>query len=155
MSGVLELSEPIELDEYGTLPTVSYLDRYYSGKAKQRALFESVGYGLEDSGPKFGLGGDTRRKADRQLVSFKGAYGYKDISVMFAHAGGSTTGGTCFGDSGGPTIDITSAAIAEQNLIVAVTSFGLNQNCNASGSYRLDQPDDLAFLADPAGAYTS
>jgi hypothetical protein len=43
--------------------------------------------------------------------------------------------------------------IEEQNLIVAVTSFGPNYNCNASGSYRIDQPDDPAFLLDPAGSY--
>jgi len=152
--GVVELSEPIELREYGSLPEANYLDRY-AGKAKQRALFESVGYGLEASGPKFSFGGDTRRKADRRLVSFKGAYGYRDIAVMFSHSqGGSTNGGTCFGDSGGPTFDISTPAIEEQNLIVAVTSFGLNYNCNASGSYRIDQPDDLAFLLDPAGAYS-
>lgn len=48
--GDVELSEPIELDVYGTLPELNYLDRY-AGKAKQQALFESVGYGLEDSGP--------------------------------------------------------------------------------------------------------
>jgi hypothetical protein len=150
--GVVELSEPIYLSEYGSLPTVDYLDRYYSKGAKRTGLFESVGYGLEDSGPKFSLGGDTRRKADRRLVSFRGAYGYRDISVMFSHRGNGTTGGTCFGDSGGPTFDITTSAIADQNIIVAVTSFGLNYNCNASGSYRLDQPDDLAFLLDPAGA---
>jgi hypothetical protein len=147
---VVKLSEGIVLDQddYGTLPTVNYLDQY-AGKAKERALFESVGYGLEDSGPKFGLGGDTRRKADRRLVSFKGAYGYRNISVMFAHAGGATTGGTCFGDSGGPTFDISTPAIESQNIIVAVTSFGLNQNCNASGSYRIDQPDDVQFLSNP------
>jgi len=86
---VVELSEPIELPDYGSLA--------YVGKAKQRGLFESVGYGLEDSGPKFGLGGDTRRKADRRLVSSKGAYGYRDASVMFAHAGGPTTGGRASG----------------------------------------------------------
>jgi hypothetical protein len=153
--GVVELSEPIVLDEYGSLPEENYLDRY-AGVAKQQALFESVGYGLEASGPKFSLGGDTRRKADRRLISFKGAYGYRDIAVMFSHArGGSTNGGTCFGDSGGPTFDISTPEIEEQNLIVAVTSFGLNYNCNASGSYRIDQPDDLAFLLDPAGAYAS
>ncbi|MGS0685434.1 trypsin-like serine protease [Nakamurella sp. GG22] len=150
--GVVELSEPVVLTEYGSLPTVDYLDRY-AGRAKEQARFESVGYGLEDSGPKFSAGGDTRKKADRRLVSFKGVYGYKDISVMFSHAqGGSTTGGTCFGDSGGPTFDISTPEITEQNVIVAVTSFGLNYNCNASGSYRIDQPDDLAFLANPAGA---
>ena len=31
----------------------------------------------------------------------------------------------------------------------------MNYNCNASGSYRIDQADDLAFLEDPAGAYAS
>jgi hypothetical protein len=154
--GVVELSEPVVLDpeDYGTLPEEDYLDRY-AGSAKKGALFESVGYGLEKSGPKTSLGGDTRRKADRRLVSFKGAYGYRDIAVMFSHAGRGTTGGTCFGDSGGPTFDITTPEIEEQNIIVAVTSFGLNYNCNASGSYRIDQAEDLAFLADPAGSYTS
>jgi hypothetical protein len=151
--GVVELSEPIVLDEYGSLPEANYLDRY-AGRAKQQARFESVGYGLEASGPKFSFGGDTRRKADRRLISFKGAYGYRDIAVMFSHAqGGSTNGGTCFGDSGGPTFDISTPEIEEQNVIVAVTSFGMNYNCNASGSYRIDQPDDIAFLSDPAGSY--
>lgn len=150
--GVVELSEPVYLSEYGQLPSPDYLDRY-AGGAKVGGLFESVGYGLEKSGPKTALGGDTRRKADRRLVSFRGAYGYRDIAVMFSHAGRGTTGGTCFGDSGGPTFDITTDAIAQQNIIVAVTSFGMNYNCNASGSYRIDQPDDLAFLADPADAY--
>jgi hypothetical protein len=151
--GVVELSEPIQRSEYGTLPEEDYLNKYYSAKAKKNGRFESVGYGLEASGPKFSLGGDTRRKATRKLVSFKGAYGYKNIAVMFSHRGAGTDGGTCFGDSGGPTFDKTTPAIEAQNIIVAVTSFGLNYNCNASGSYRIDQPDDLAFLADPAGAF--
>lgn len=86
--GVVELSEPIVLPEYGSLPEVNYLDRYYSKAAKRTGLFESVGYGLEGSGPKFSFGGDTRRKADRRLVSFKGAYGYRNIAVMFSHRGG-------------------------------------------------------------------
>ena len=34
---------------------------------------------------------------------------------------------------------------------MAVTSFGMNYNCNASGSYRIDQPDDLDFIAGIAG----
>ena len=140
--GVVKLSEPIVLPEYGTLPEVNYLNKYYSDKAKQGGLFESVGYGLEDSGPKFSFGGDTRRKVDRRLVSFKGAHGLKNIAVVFSHS----KGGTCFGDSGGPTFDITTPAIADQNIIVAVTSFGMNYNCNSSGSYRIDQPDDLAFI---------
>lgn len=150
--GVVELSEPINLSKYGSLPSSNYLNAY-SGNAKSKALFETVGYGLEDSGPKFSAGGDTRKKADRKLVSFKGAHGLKDIAVVFSHSKGSGDGGTCFGDSGGPTFDITTPAITSTNVIVAVTSFGLNYNCTASGSYRIDRPDDLAFLANPAGAY--
>ena len=142
--GVVKLSEPIVLPEYGALPEVNYLDKYYSNQAKQTGLFESVGYGLEGSSPKSSFGGDTRRKVDRRLVSFKGAHGLKNISVVFSHS----KGGTCFGDSGGPTFDITTPQIADQNIIVAVTSFGMNYNCNASGSYRIDQPDDLAFIRD-------
>jgi Trypsin len=144
--GVVELSEPIELDEYGSLPEEGYLDAY-AGKARQRGLFESVGYGLEGSGPKTSFGGNTRKKADRRLVSFQGAYGYRDIAVKFSHAqGGSTDGGTCFGDSGGPTFDISNPTVEAENIIVAVTSFGMTSTCTASGSYRIDQPDDLAFL---------
>jgi secreted trypsin-like serine protease len=144
--GVVELSEPIQLDEYGSLPEEDYLDAY-AGKARQRGLFESVGYGLEGSGPKTSFGGDTRKKADRRLVSFEGAYGYRDIAVKFSHAqGGSTNGGTCFGDSGGPTFDISNPTLEKQNIIVAVTSFGMTSTCTASGSYRIDQRDDLDFL---------
>ena len=146
--GVVKLSEPIYLKEYGTLPDANYLDTYYSDSAKQRGLFESVGYGLEDSTPKSSFGGDTRRKVDRKLVSFKGAHGLKNIAVVFSH----NSGGTCFGDSGGPTFDITTKELADQNIIVAVTSFGMNYNCNSSGSYRIDQPEDLAFIRNPAGA---
>lgn len=140
--GVLELSEPVVLPEYGSLPSAGYLDTYYAKTAKQRGLFESVGYGLEDSTPKSSFGGDTRRKVDRKLTSFQGAHGLRNIAVVFSH----NSGGTCFGDSGGPTFDISDPAVADRNVVVAVTSFGQNYNCNASGSYRIDQPDDLAYI---------
>lgn len=137
--GVLELDERIVLDRYGVLPTVGYLDQV-TGRQKKDVRFTSVGYGLEASGPKTSEGGDTRRKAQQRLVSLRGVYGLRDVAAKFSHSGGQG-GGTCFGDSGGPTL------VAGTDQIVAVTSFGLTSTCTTGGSYRLDQPDDIAFLA--------
>jgi hypothetical protein len=134
--GVLELDDPIELDEYGVLPPLRYLNQFNSG-AKKNQLFESVGYGLEKSGPKIAVGGDTRRKADQKLVSLNGVYGLRNVAAKFSHS----KGGTCFGDSGGPTL------LANSNQMVGVTSFGQTLTCTTGGSYRLDQPDDIAFLS--------
>jgi secreted trypsin-like serine protease len=51
------------------------------------------------------------------------------------------TGGTCFGDSGGPLF------LEDTNIIVGVTSYGINQNCaGTGGSYRIDTVDDLAWI---------
>ncbi len=133
--GVIELDEPINLDEYGVLPPLRYLNQFNAGNKKNQ-LFESVGYGLEKSGPKIAVGGDTRRKADQKLVSLNGVYGLRNVAAKFSHS----KGGTCFGDSGGPTL------VANTNQIVGVTSFGQTLTCTTGGSYRLDQPDDIAFL---------
>jgi hypothetical protein len=134
--GVIELDEPIDLDEYGVLPPLDYLDQF-DGARKKTQTFTAVGYGLEESGPKTAVGGDTRRKADQKLVSLKGVYGLRDVAAMFSHS----KGATCFGDSGGPTL------VAGTNQIVTVTSFGNSSTCTSGGSYRLDQPDDIAFLS--------
>src|SRR4029078_11380588 len=57
-------------------------------------------------------------------------------------------GGTCFGDSGGPTFPTGDGKPSNDNVVLTVTSFGIDENCSAGGGgYRLDQPDDLAFLA--------
>ncbi|HML97806.1 MAG TPA: trypsin-like serine protease, partial [Tepidiformaceae bacterium] len=52
------------------------------------------------------------------------------------------TGGTCFGDSGGPNF------IGTSNVIAGVTSFGLNGTCGGTGGvYRVDRADDLEWIA--------
>jgi secreted trypsin-like serine protease len=53
-----------------------------------------------------------------------------------------STGGTCFGDSGGPNYLGTTG-----NVIAGVTSFGLNGTCGGTGGvFRLDRADVLAFV---------
>src|SRR3970040_2658141 len=63
-----------------------------------------------------------------------------DFSLLLSN--NANTGGTCFGDSGGPNF------IGSTNTIAGVTSFGLNRTCAGTGGvYRVDQPDDLNWLA--------
>jgi len=140
-AGIVVLDEPIELDEYGTLPEEGVLD---SKAAKKDDLYTPVGYGLNKSGPHTALGGDIRFQATVKLVNVTGTFGIPDgTSVKFSSNNGRPhQGGTCFGDSGGP---IFRQGTLE---VVAVTSFGISSTCSgSSGGYRIDQQDDLDFIA--------
>lgn len=62
-----------------------------------------------------------------------------DFSLLLSN--NHATGGTCFGDSGGPNF------IGDSNVIAGVTSFGMNSNCAGTGGvYRVDRADDLNWL---------
>jgi hypothetical protein len=137
-AGVVALDSSVSMATYGAVPSVGYLDRYRS-TARNTQRFEAVGYGLERVQGFKEFGGDTRMKSEPKLVNLNGLP--RDTYVILSN--NAATGGTCFGDSGGPTFDSTSS-----NLVVAVTSFGPSPNCGGiGGAYRIDQPDDLAFLA--------
>ena len=136
--GVLVLGKPVRLGEYGQLPAEGLLDELYANDNSQ--TYTSVGYGLEDSNPKTEVGGDTRRRAELRLVNLAGVRGLGGgTSAKFSN--NADTGGTCLGDSGGPIFYGSST-------IVAVTSYEANINCaGTTGAYRIDQADDLEFLA--------
>ena len=62
-----------------------------------------------------------------------------DFSILLSN--NHSTGGTCFGDSGGPNF------IDKTNVVGGVTSFGINGNCAGTGGvYRVDRADDLNWL---------
>lgn len=140
--GVLVLDDPVRSAEYGELPEEGLLTSLE--KQKSKLLFEAVGYGLEGSKLNSSFGGDTRRKAQQRLVNLRGVGGAGGgISAKFSsNKGKNTTGGTCFGDSGGPIF------LGDTTTIVAVTSYGISPTCSdGTGGYRVDQEDDLDFLA--------
>lgn len=140
--GVVVLDEPVALATYGRLPTLGYLDRYFATRRNQQR-FTPVGYGLTKVLPILTEGGDSRQRATAQLLSLTGQGFPYGTAAMFSNNQGRThEGGTCFGDSGGPVFD------GGTNLITSITSFGISPNCTGfDGAYRIDQADDLAFLA--------
>jgi hypothetical protein len=137
-AGVVVLDEEVTDRDYGTVAGLNYLEKYRS-TARNEQRFEVVGYGLTKVLPIDVAGDDERLKAEPKLNSLNG--NPRDTYIVLSN--NKATGGTCFGDSGGPTFDNTTS-----NLVVAVTSFGISPNCTGTGgAYRLDQADDLAFLA--------
>jgi hypothetical protein len=135
-AGVIVLSEA-QPGPYATIAGENYLQKYAGRRNEHR--FEVVGYGLEKVLPFADYGGDSRLKAEPKLNNLVSNPKLTYIQL----SNNPHTGGTCFGDSGGPTFDTTDSV-----LLVAVTSFGYSPNCTGvGGAYRLDQPDDLAFLA--------
>jgi hypothetical protein len=143
--GVVVLDEPVPMDEYGELPDLEVLDGI-TGRDKKAAL-TAVGYGLQEINPNRYTGERDRLLATLDLIDTKGVFGVPRgtaIKVSGSGVGGdnSDSGGTCFGDSGGPQF------LADTNIVAAVTSFGLNGNCaGVGGGYRVDQADDLDWLA--------
>jgi hypothetical protein len=145
--GVIELDEPVSVSgaqfSHGQLAPLGYLDQFFA-KPKNKQRFTPVGFGLNKVLPVLAVGGDTRQKASSLLLDATGVFGVpRGVAVKFSNnAGKKHSGGTCFGDSGGPVFD------GATNVIVAVTSFGISPNCTGvDGGYRTDQQDDLDFLA--------
>lgn len=140
--GVVVLDEPIYMDEYGALPALNQLDAMKTKRGKQDTTFTAVGYGLQKSFPD---AASWKNQADRirmvatpKLIQINGGI-VGDFSLLLSN--NAHTGGTCFGDSGGPNF------IGSSNVIAGVTSFGMNGNCAGTGGvYRVDRADDLDWL---------
>src|SRR5688500_2795709 len=140
--GVVVLDEPMVMDEYGVLPELNQLDSLKTRRGKQNVTFTAVGYGLQESFPDAASWKENNERvrmvAHPHLIQINGGLvGNFSLLLSNNHA----TGGTCFGDSGGPNF------IGDSNVIAGVTSFGLNGNCAGTGGvYRVDTADDLNWL---------
>jgi hypothetical protein len=140
--GVVVLDEPVVMDEYGALPELNQLDAYKTQRGQQKVTFTAVGYGLQESFPDAAAWKENnlriRMVAHPKLNQINGGL-VGDFSLLLSN--NAHTGGTCFGDSGGPNF------IGDSNVIAGVTSFGLNGNCAGTGGvYRVDRADDLDWL---------
>jgi secreted trypsin-like serine protease len=147
--GVVVLDEPVYMDEYGVLPELNQLDSLATKRGKQNVTFTAVGYGLQESFPDAAAWKENNERvrmvAHPHLIQINGGL-VGDFSLLLSN--NHATGGTCFGDSGGPNF------IGDSNVIAGVTSFGLNGNCAGTGGvYRVDKADDLDWLYSEFGEY--
>lgn len=139
--GVVVLDKPMKMSKFGALPQLDILDRLAAQRGS-KLTFTAVGYGLQESFPDQAsfLENNLRVRmfATPQLIQINTGF-TGDFSVLLSN--NAHTGGTCFGDSGGPNF------IGTSNVIGGVTSYGLNGNCAGTGGvYRVDRADDLDWL---------
>lgn len=144
--GLVILDEPADLG-YAQLPEENFLNQFVTARGTQDVLFTVSGYGLsykeQVQNGKPNLSFRERLMAEATLVNLNSA-----LNAGFnlqTNGNGAGKGGTCNGDSGGPVF--FGGLDSGSDLIVAVTSFGLNALCRGTDfAYRIDQPDVLAWI---------
>ena len=139
--GVVTLEKAVVRTTYGALPKLNELD---SLKPKRSTTFTAVGYGLQRAFPDAAAAKDeaikVRLVAHPHLIQINNPGSTGDFSLILS--ANASTGGTCFGDSGGPNF------IGTSNVLAGVTSYGKNPTCAGQGGvYRVDRADDLTWLA--------
>jgi Trypsin len=146
--GMVELLDAHVATPYGVLPAADQLDKLKTGRGKQDVTFTAVGYGLQQSFPD-AVSWKNQQDRVRMLATPKlnqiNVPGFTgDFSLLLSN--NTNTGGTCFGDSGGPNF----LNAEKPDLVIAgVTSFGINGNCAGTGGvFRLDRPGVLEFITD-------
>jgi V8-like Glu-specific endopeptidase len=145
--GMVVLAKPYKMAKYGALPKLDVLDTLAAKKST--LTFTAVGYGLQESFPDAASWQENNVRV--RMVA------YPKINQINAGIAGTqslllsnntNTGGTCFGDSGGPNF------IGDTNVVGGVTSFGLNGTCGGTGGvYRVDRADDLTWIQSAFGRY--
>lgn len=147
--GVIVLTEAVPLavvDEYADLPSVGLVDTL-----KNKTAIDFVGYGVQVQAqipgnalpqpPPFfrWTGPRVRLFAPTELVSGNFTNSAHLMKLALNPGGGS--GGTCFGDSGGPDL------LGGTDTVLAVNSFVTNINCSGVGySSRVDTASVLAWI---------
>ena len=136
--GVVQLSKAVKLPagaQFGQLPAANQLEALHPGSA---TTFTAVGYGLQRINPAQVEALKVRMFAEPHLIQIDTGF-TGDFSLLLSN--NASTGGTCFGDSGGPNY------LGSSNVIAGVTSFGLNGSCGGTGGvFRLDRQNVLDFV---------
>lgn len=140
--GVVLLSKPVRMSTYGALPRLDQLDSLTPQRGQKDVTFTAVGYGLQQAFPDAASWKDQADKI--RMVAYPklnqintGATGPASLIL----SNNTNTGGTCFGDSGGPNF------LGTSNVVAGVTSFGMNGTCGGTGGvFRMDRSWSLNWV---------
>ena len=133
------------MPEYGQLPAAGVLNGLGTARGKKDTIFTVSGYGLSYSNNEKSavpnISFRERLMAQSTLVNL-GSHKTDGFNLQ-TQGNGDSRGGTCSGDSGGPVF----LGDANSNVIVAVTSFGLNSLCRGTDfGYRVDRAAVLSWI---------
>jgi len=144
--GIVVLDAPVYLDKMASLPEAGLVDTL-----KNKSDVDFVGYGVQYQAQIPGselpqpppyyrwTGPRVRMYAPSETVSGKFVFAPEYLRLSMNPGGG--TGGTCFGDSGGPDL------LGGTNTVLSVNSFVTNINCSGVGySSRVDIPEVLDWI---------
>ena len=132
---ILPEDQAVELPEYGVLAPAGFLESLANLKG---VTFTVSGYGLTFTNPAQTVSFRSRLMATTHVVNLNQSRNTAGFNLQLSGDPGGGRGGTCFGDSGGPTF----YGGYDSNIIVGVTSwgFGFNrQTCGGVGfAFRTD-----------------
>jgi len=145
-TGVVKLTSSVTLSRYAQLPAAGLV-----GTLANKSPIDLVGYGVQVQAqipgsqlpqpPPFNrwTGPRARMFAPSQFVSGNFSNSAEFLRASFNPGGG--TGGSCFGDSGGPNL------LGGTDTVLGVNSFVNNVNCSGVGyAQRVDLPDIQAWI---------
>lgn len=137
--GIVKLAPPgvvLPASAYGVLPKENELEAL---KPSAHAVFTAVGYGRQRINPAQTVSEKIRMRAEPHLVQINTPGLTGNYSLLLSN--NAATGGTCFGDSGGPDF------LGSSMVVAGVTSFGMNGTCGGTGGvFRMDRKDVLEFV---------
>jgi hypothetical protein len=137
--GLVILDEPYQLDAYAALAAPGTLEQYGTGPTA-RVTVSGYGVTYVNGNPAATISYRSRLMANTWIIGTGGVA--NGINVQLSSAPGRNGGGTCFGDSGGPTL------LYGTDTIVAVTSFGMSRNvCGGTEfNFRVDTAAVQAWM---------
>ena len=130
--GLVILNKPVDISQYGALPEIGLLDRVLAERGNGSNWFTAVGYGSQGVINPFAQDDYARYRTTTRLIELSSNSNGSSQGAKFTNNPGGGSGGTCFGDSGGPVF------YHDTNIVTAVVSWGITPCIGVDYQFRID-----------------